>query len=587
MEKESLIALYNSYKMIAPYIAPFGALSIFMVIALNNHKEGKPQKLMWTLAALAFVPTLLHLLVLAEYWKATEAAITGAVIIPLPQAANFYFELFVGALTAGFLWLRFVSAKFNKVAASFTLASELERNQKTDVRTIHKILPDPEKLPDFNPEQYFDISKGIFTGVGLNGEPVFIPCQSYKQNQATGIDFHGSIPFVQVTGSTGYGKGQMLGVMSAQFVERGEAVCFIDPKNDEYAPSCLFHSAKRTNKPYYFCNLNKPNPPQLNLFQGCTEEEGFELFLAGFGLSDTGDVSDFYGIADRYQAILTARLIAEKRFNLAQAYEARKEELHHPENGAEKFAGRLREMSWVSSINALDGEGISLEKLINEGGALYAVGSMRNDIIKTLQRMLLVRVLQLAERRERIDTPLRPVAIVLDEVKYHLSRPALEALGAARDKGVHVLLTHQSLGDLKDCPKDINPDSVVDAIVENCSIKIFYRVINPMTAEWLEKMSGKIQADGETRKVTRNLAGAEIVDPVRSITQTETYYIDSNQLMRMPKGVAVLFSGGLPQLISVKPMRVKKSREAIRIQAVPGTLLQSAEKAIAVDDDLI
>lgn len=40
-------------------------------------------------------------------------------------------------------------------------------------------------------------------------------------------------------------------------------------------------------------------------------------------------------------------------------------------------------------------------KIFDEGGCCYVIGSMRNSKIITAQRMLLVRLYQLAERRER------------------------------------------------------------------------------------------------------------------------------------------------------------------------------------------
>lgn len=46
---------------------------------------------------------------------------------------------------------------------------------------------------------------------------------------------------------------------------------------------------------------------------------------------------------------------------------------------------------------------------------------MRNSKIITAQRMLLVRLYQLAERRERVTDVPRPIAIYLSELKYHLS----------------------------------------------------------------------------------------------------------------------------------------------------------------------
>jgi hypothetical protein len=87
--------------------------------------------------------------------------------------------------------------------------------------------------------------------------------------------------------------------------------------------------------------------------------------------------------------------------------------------------------------------------------------------------MLLVRLYQLAERRDRVTDVPRPIAIYLSELKYHLSRPALEGLGAARDKGVHIIMDHQSIADLKDCPADLKGDAVVGAVVENAKFNWF------------------------------------------------------------------------------------------------------------------
>jgi hypothetical protein len=68
---------------------------------------------------------------------------------------------------------------------------------------------------------------------------------------------------------------------------------------------------------------------------------------------------------------------------------------------------------------------------------------MRNSKIITAQRMLLVRLYQLAERRDR-NRRTRPIAIYLSELKYHLSRPALEGL-VRRGIKAHIIMDHQSM----------------------------------------------------------------------------------------------------------------------------------------------
>lgn len=472
----------------------------------------------------------------------------------------------VGSVVSAITLLRTGVIGLDKAKQKMTKNTALERNKKTDVRDIKKHIP--EEACRFNPLDYIKPNLGVFLGLDEKKKPTY-------------VSFGGgtSAPHVQVVGTTGAGKGVSLGVMASQFLERGEAVFFCDPKNDEWAPSVMFAAAKRTGKPYHYINLNRPNGAQLNLFEGATADEAFELFQAGFSLTEKGDASDFYGIADRREALATARLMASDGLTIAKAYEAQEDSWAT----AEKFYGKLREMAETPSINAKRG-GVNLADIIARGGCVYIVGSMRNDIIKTAQRILLVRLLQLAERRDRMAGELRKICIVLDEVKYHLSRPALEGLGAARDKGVHLVLAHQSLGDLKDCTKDLNPDAVVDAVVENCRVKVCYRVQSPVTAEWLASMSGKILVDDESRNVNRNLALSETVDDRRSIRQTERYFIDENMLLNLPPSVSVLYGVGLPRFVSIQPLKVAKSPDAIRISEAEGTALQSVADKLNIPD---
>ena len=148
---------------------------------------------------------------------------------------------------------------------------------------------------------------------------------------------------------------------------------------------------------------------------------------------------------------------------------------------------------------------------------------------------------------------------------------------------MHLVLAHQSLGDLRDCTKDLNPAAVVDAVVENCSIKICYKVQNPATAEWLAAMSGSIQVDDETRKVHRNIAQSEIVMGERNIRQAERFFIDTNMLLNLPKGVAVLYGQGIPKFVSIRPIKVTKTPEAIQVKVVPGGATLSGVDAIDVE----
>ena len=553
----AFLAMTLLYILSRPGIIYLGALVPLIVLAVHltddDREPGFFAKMFYLLAAVGLIPLVA---LIANY------IISGQITNQYYFAGKilfFKYSLIIGISAVGvFAFLRYGSQFVDKATAKLTKTTDLERNKKTDVREIHKFIP---KAIDFDPLKFLNKEKGVFLGLDEGGKPVYIPASS--KNNA---------PHIQVIGTTGAGKGVSFGVMASQFLEMGEAIFFCDPKNDEWAAHVLYATAKRLGKPFHYIDLNPPHGAQFNIFQGATKEEIYRLFVGGCGLTERGGPSDFYNVGDRKAAKLAATELANGG-TAASAWKSHGEEL---EGIAEKFAGKLRELAETPSINARSG-GVDLAEIVQSGGVCYIVGSMDDDIVKTVQRMLLVRFLQLAARRDRIAGPLRPICVILDEVKYHISRPALEGLGAARDKGVHLVLAHQSLGDLEDCPADINPKAVVDAVVENCRIKVCYKVQNPNTAEWLAEMSGTILADDESRTVNKNLALAETVEGRRSIRQTERYFIDTNMLQNLEASTCVIFGLGLPKFATVKPILAPKSREAIQIQEVEGDEINAAE----------
>jgi hypothetical protein len=67
---------------------------------------------------------------------------------------------------------------------------------RTDVRTVKSLLP--ETL-HYNPLDYIDLNKGIFTGMGRENEPMYRPLKDWQKQHA------------DIIGTTGAGKGLPLG----------------------------------------------------------------------------------------------------------------------------------------------------------------------------------------------------------------------------------------------------------------------------------------------------------------------------------------------------------------------------------------
>lgn len=476
------------------------------------------------------------------------------------HAVFFLIFTIIGALVA-FNFLRKAPEISEKISIDYTKKTISERNRKTDVREIEKYLPKIEK--SYKPELYF--KNNVFIGIDEEGKKVEIDRKKFKM-----------MPHIQVVGTTGAGKGIVMGLLGAQWIRDGEAVFFLDPKDDEWAPHLYAEASFEAGKKHYFINL-RAKVPQFSILEGADSDDIEELFIAGFGLNDIGKGSDFFSLADRQYAGIIARAIAAENITAAQAYAKYAELL---EKKAPKFGGKLRELGEVIAANAITGNGVDFRDIIENGGSCYIIGHMRLERIVRLQKMVLIRLMQIAEKRDRINSILRPVAIILDEVKYHLSKCAMEALGAARDKGVHVVLAHQSLSDLQDVGGDLNPDAVVGAVVENCKIKIAYRVMSPDTAEWLARMSGTILVDDEVRTVEKNIALAEKVKSERSIRQAERYLIDENMMMNLPDNVAVVFGLGLAKFAHICNMSVQKSLEYVKVIEVNGAKVVTSDELI-------
>ncbi|HDA4097705.1 TPA: type IV secretion system DNA-binding domain-containing protein [Salmonella enterica subsp. enterica serovar Mokola] len=432
--------------------------------------------------------------------------------------------------------------------------SKLERNTRTDVRKVKELLPDST---EYNPLDYIDLKKGIFIGLNKDDQPQYITLKEFRTQHAA------------IIGTTGSGKGVTATVLLYQAILSGEAVFVEDPKDDEWAPHVLREACKKAGKKFTLINLNKLNY-QLDLLADISHEQLEELFNAGFSLAKKGEASDFYRIKDRRAARNTAA-IYEKGMTLRDLFNT--DFVQSLREDVPAFCGELEEIALVNSINAKNG--FSLKEVFDEGGCCYIIGSTRNQKIISAQRMILTRLIQIAETRDRINSTPRTVAIFLDELKYHLSRPAMEGLGTARDKGVHIFMAFQATDDLRDCPSDLNGDSVIGAVIENAKFKLIYKIQNPETAEWAAKMTGSILVDDEMRKVRTDLSLTEKVDTDRMIRQAESYYIDSNMFLNLPEKVGFVFtSTELPRATKMFQVQVKKENIGLLSfeykQATPG-----------------
>lgn len=460
-------------------------------------------------------------------------------------AKHFWINLvgvYWGTLTVIFMTLYF-SSPLVTFKDWLTRLTDRERNRRTDVRTISRYF---SRVQQYDPYRYFKPTKGIFFGLNEHKRPVYVPWDKWRKSH------------IELVGTTGSGKGVSAGVLLTQAIAQGEAVVILDPKNDEFLPHVMHQAARAAGVPYVFLDL-LADSPQWNPLYGKSALEIEELFSAGFLLGEKGTDADFYRLDDRRAVRVLAAMLPTSRPTLAESYRMLATQEPATAESGKKFAFDLEELGMISATNTT--QGIDLAGLIQAGAVIYVRGSLRNPSILKLQRIFVLSIMQHIEARNRDSA--RHVCLFMDEFKYLISRPALEALGAIRDKRAHVIIAHQSLGDLRDCPADLNPESVVASVNENCAIKISYAVKDPDTADWLARMSGQILVDDEIRQVKTSVGLVETRENGRSLRLAERPLIDTNMLQALPDRCAVLYGAGLAQFFFTAPIGVIKTATAV------------------------
>ena len=538
-----------------PYLMVFAsAFSGFSIVfVLNLGLEGAIRLSLFAVTALIGLSGLFAWLLVNEI--ASRDGMTG-----LPINDLIYWAIFlIAGVIVGLSVIRFFTPLLEKIKRKLTLKTSMERNTKIDVRRIQDFMPEGGRV--FNPEKYFK-EGDFFLGLNEKEKPIYWGSSR--------------LPHVQIAGATGTGKGVFIGMLESQALLNNATVVNIDPKNDEFGAHVLFEAAKNSGCSYYFIDLRQEAPPQINLFKNSSEYEIFSMFEAAFSLSPKGGDSDFFRIADRRAAKLISKKAEKGNYTPAQLFTEFETYLMKDAPG---FGGNLEEMASLNAVNAK--EGLDLDEIISNGAAIYVIGSTRNSSVIAMQRMLLVKLIQIAERRERMgnEKP-RQIMAVVDELSYQISATVLESLKTSRDKGLNLIMAHQSMSDLRSGPKDLDPQAVEGAVMENGTLKLIYRVEDVELCEKLAKKSGRIQVDDEARTVRKNIALAESVDSERVIRQSERELISAEMFGNLPKGVGVLFGVGLAQFTLTSPMQLQQRHaEAYQLHEAEGVSLNDLQNA--------
>ena len=440
------------------------------------------------------------------------------------------------SLIFGWLSVRYWLPKINHWLNERITKKSYQDSGISDIRNIDELIP---KTFDYDPTRYWKLSKmQMFIGLDPNLKPIYISLSEWKTQHQ------------QVLGTTGFGKGVSVTNQLSQCLGFGQTVIVFDPKHDEWAPSVLIQTARQLGKPVCIIDLNA-NQAQFNPLFGADEFELFDLLVGAFGLAERGAESDYYRSKER-RVVKHWIEPLKKGISLTEFAKALTEADF---DNAPKLCNDLTELSMLGCINTAQ-KGI-WQDVMDQGGLIYIIGSVRREPVLRLQKMLLLRILQRLEQRNRSLTH-NHVTIFLDELKYLLCKPSLQALGTIRDKFANIILAHQSINDLRDVSDDLDPEAVKSAVLENTALKLIYRSQDPETAEWIAKRSGTIKAHREIRELTRNEGFSEMTHGNRRLQEMQRYLIEPNMILRLPKQCGIWFSNEPAEIVLTSPIQTSK-----------------------------
>jgi hypothetical protein len=439
----------------------------------------------------------------------------------------------------GFIVFYVTSLVWDSIKSILTKNNFSNRDAKTDIRTVEQFLP---KLTVKPCTKHY--KKGShFLGYDRYSKPIFVDRHVYVSTHK------------QFIGTTGCGKGKQIQSHVYQDVLNGDTPVVFNPKPDEKQRMLISLTAKKFNCKVVYIEL-LGSRPQLNIFKNKNIQQIEELLEVAFNLSEQGTDADFYRLNDRKANKLFSKFIYKRKDRFSTNVTEFLKEFEFELKEAEKYKNDLMELSSLIAIDSGD-KGLSIESILDEQSILYIGGSMRYNLAVKAQKLLLLSVMQACESRNMKNA--NYVGVYLDEFKYLISRSAMEALGALRDKKAHVTLAHQSLGDLRDCGAGLSEESVISSVNENCGLKLAFKVHDPDTADWLARMTGTILVDDEQRKFSTNKAFVEVSEHERTLRQSERALIDSNMFMSLPRGCGVVIGDGLSKFVSTVPIKLDEN----------------------------
>lgn len=412
----------------------------------------------------------------------------------------------------------------------------------TDIRQVYHVMA---KSRNFDPTKLF---KENFISLGKDEQnlPIYVEWQLFKKTH------------VQVMGTTGSGKGVVSIIMLVQAMINGAATVIMEPKQggDEWAPHVLKAFCEKLGKNFYLIDL-QAHLGQVNLLNEITPDQLDQLLQAGMGIEDKGSDGDYYRLKDRQAAKIASNHALETE-NFPHLLSIMENNYSEELKKAESFHDKLDMICQITAFQT--SKGLNLQKAIKNGDCIYIIGSPDRAQIKLAQRMVLLRIKQLIEHRDRLEKH-RHVTIFIDEVKYFLTRPVLDALAMIRDHECNLILAHQAPGDLYDVPKDIDGQACYSCVTNNTNIKVLYKINDAKDRRMAASLTGTKVIKRDSKEVVTNSGMGDVIETDRKHTMDmQVPLYDENFFAALRERVGVILGVGVAKICFTSPIKTIKKK---------------------------
>jgi len=383
-------------------------------------------------------------------------------------------------------------------------------------------------------------------------------------------------------GSTGTGKGVLLGNKALEAIYRRKGLIVIDPKQDNFLPQICKEALTLQGREKDFQVVSWPNNfGYMGINEFDTNIEVANKFVDALGLEESDNPGvDYYRKNSRvllrkilkyffngslgvvikkdFMDILNHIRFLKEDLEKAELYQRELSKPKPNHNLLSKYEKRyyspeiIESLYWdTTDVDTLDSiskslaeiaEGgnifnkYSLEGALYEGKVLYLKVDMLDVASLKMIKMMITDAIQQA-RRKKANT-----IIIADELSFYANKTISGALATVRSMGLKFLMALQDLAQME--------DGIREAVLSNCNVRIFYKISDKTTLEYVEKIGG------EELVTNYALAGNET-----RLAQSQENFLNATRIRALPRqGVAVVLADTLnaPAIIQTNFVAVSK-----------------------------